>query len=568
MDSELRDRVERAARTHALLNAVKYESDADVGAVMGPLMGENPEFREHADEIPGVVGGVVSEVNGLSDAERRDELADLAPEKLAELEREDEGDDHPLPDLSNVEDGVVMRAAPNPNGPWHLGHARMPAVIGTYKERYDGRFICRFDDTDPETKRPDLEAYDAILDAIDYLGFEPDAVLRASDRLETYYDHARELIDRGGAYTCSCPGAEFSELKNAGEPCPHRGKEPERTREEFEAMVDGEYSAGEMTLRVRTDITHKNPALRDWVAFRMIDRPHPRPEAADYRCWPMLDFQSGVDDHLTGVTHIIRGIDLQDSAKRQRFVYDYFDWEYPEVVHWGHVQVDEYDVSLSTSTIKELIDDGELDGWDDPRAPTLASLRRRGIRGQAIVDAMIELGTSTSNVELSMSAVYANNRDLIDDDADRHFFVRDGVEVAVDGGPDAGRPPVHPEHEERGRRDVPVPGAVLIEPADVPAAGERVWLKGFGCVRRVDEGFEYVGDDIAAVREEDVPVIHWVPAEGGVPLRLRTPDGDVIGVAEPALADAAVDDVVQFERVGFARIDALDDDAVAYFAHE
>jgi glutamyl-tRNA synthetase len=181
---------------------------------------------------------------------------------------------------------------------------------------------------------------------------------------------------------------------------------------------------------------------------------------------------------------------------------------------------------------------------------------------------MIELGTSTSNVELSMSAVYANNRDLIDDDADRHFFVRDGVEVAVDGGPDAGHPPVHPDHEERGRRDVPVPGAALIEPADVPAAGERVWLKGFGCVRRVDEGFEYVGDDIAAVREEDVPVIHWVPAEGGVPLRLRTPDGDVTGVAEPALADAAVDDVVQFERVGFARIDALDDDAVAYFAHE
>jgi len=568
MDSELRDRVERAARTHALLNAVKYESDADVGAVMGPLMGENPEFREHADEIPGVIGGVVSEVNGLSDAERRDELATLAPEKLAELESEDEGEEHPLPDLSNVEDGVVMRAAPNPNGPWHLGHARMPAVIGTYKERYDGRFICRFDDTDPETKRPDLEAYDAILDAIDYLGFEPDTVLRASDRLETYYDHARELIDRGGAYTCSCPGAEFSELKNAGEACPHRDKDPEQTREEFEAMVDGEYSAGEMTLRVRTDITHKNPALRDWVAFRMIDRPHPREAASDYRCWPMLDFQSGVDDHLTGVTHIIRGIDLQDSAKRQRFVYDYFDWEYPDVVHWGHVQVDEYDVSLSTSTIKELIDEGKLDGWDDPRAPTLASLRRRGIRGQAIVDAMIELGTSTSNVELSMSAVYANNRDLIDDGADRHFFVRDGVEMAVDGGPDAGHPPVHPEHEERGRRDVPVPGAVLVESADVPPAGERVWLKGFGCVRHVDDGFTYVGDDIAAVREEDVPVIHWAPAEGGVPLRLRTTDGDVTGVAEPALADAAVDDVVQFERVGFARIDALDDEAVAYFAHE
>jgi len=571
MDEALRERVERAARTHALLNAVKYDSDADVGAVMGPLMGENPNFRPHADEIPGVVGGVVAEVNDLSPAERRAELEELAPEELEELEAEEEDDEHPLPDLPNVDDdvGVVMRAAPNPNGPWHLGHARMPAVIGTYKERYDGRFICRFDDTDPETKRPDLDAYDAILDAIEYLGFEPDEVLRASDRLETYYDHARELIDLGGAYTCSCPQGEFSDLKNAGESCPHRDKDAERTREEFEAMVDGDYSAGEMVLRVRTDITHKNPALRDWVAFRMIDRPHPRPEAADYRCWPMLDFQSGVDDHLTGVTHIIRGIDLQDSAKRQRFVYDYFDWEYPEVIHWGHVQVDAYDVKLSTSTIKELIDAGELDGWDDPRAPTLASLKRRGIRGQAIVDAMIELGTSTSNVDLSMSAIYAANRDLIDDEANRYFLVRDGVETALHGGPGAGHPPVHPDHEERGRRDVPVGDAVLVEPADVPETGERVWLKGFGCVRQTDEGFEYVGDDIAAVREEGVPVVHWAPAGDGVPVRLRTMDGDIVGVAEPAFADAAVDDVVQFERVGFSRIDAHEaDESVAYFAHE
>src|SRR6056297_527965 len=129
----------------------------------------------------------------------------------------------------------------------------------------------------------------------------------------------------------------------------------------------------------------------------MIDRPHPRPEAEAYRCWPMLDFQSGVDDHLTGVTHIIRGIDLQDSAKRQRFVYDYFGWEYPEVLHWGHVQIDAYDVQMSTSTIIEKIENGELSGWDDPRAPTIASVRRRGIRGQALVDAMLELGLSTSD---------------------------------------------------------------------------------------------------------------------------------------------------------------------------
>ncbi|MFC6718867.1 glutamate--tRNA ligase [Natrialbaceae archaeon GCM10025810] len=571
MDDELRERVEREAEKHALLNAVKHESDANVGAVMGPLMGENPAFREHADEVPGVIGGVVSRVNDLEYAEKRARLEELAPEELAEMEAEEEGEDHPLPDLPNAEeyDEVRMRCAPNPNGPWHVGHARMPAVIGTYKERYDGWFCVRFDDTDPETKRPDLDAYDAILADLEYLGFEPDEVFRASDRLETYYDRARDLIEMEGAYTCSCPGEEFSELKNAGEPCPHRDKDVETVLEEFESMVGGEYDGGEMVLRVKTDIEHKNPALRDWVAFRMVDTPHPREEASEYRCWPMLDFQSGVDDHLIGVTHIIRGIDLQDSAKRQRFVYDYFDWEYPEVVHWGHVQLDEYDVKMSTSRIKELIDEGELTGWDDPRAPTIASLRRRGIRGEAITEAMVELGTSTSDVDLAMSSIYAHNRELIDDETDRRFLVRDGVELPLGGSPpEEANPPLHPDHEERGVRDIPVSDAVLLEEGDLPAREERVWLKGLGCFQYTRDALQYTGEGIDVVREGDVDVVHWVPADESVPVRLRTMEGDERGRAEPCVADLEADALVQFERVGFARFDLHEDDeAVAYYAH-
>ncbi|QSW99381.1 glutamate--tRNA ligase [Haloterrigena alkaliphila] len=580
MNDELRERVEREAEKHALLNAVKHESDADVGAIMGPLMGDNPEFREHGDEIPGVVGGVVGRVNDLEYDAKRERLEELAPEELAEIEAEDEEDEHDLPDLSNAEayDEVRMRVAPNPNGPWHVGHARMPAVIGTYKERYDGWFCVRFDDTDPETKRPDLEAYDAILEDLDYLGFEPDATYRASDRLETYYDHARELIDLGGAYTCSCSGEEFSDLKNSGEPCPHRDKDVETVREEFEAMIDGEYSSGEMVLRVKTDIEHKNPALRDWVAFRMIDTPHPRKEASEYRCWPMLDFQSGVDDHLLEVTHIIRGIDLQDSAKRQRFVYDYFGWEYPEVVHWGHVQIDAYDVKMSTSTIAELIEQGDLDGWDDPRAPTIKSLRRRGIRGAAIVEAMSGLGTSTSDVDLAMSSIYANNRDLIDEETDRRFFVRDGNQVPLGGSPpDEANPPLHPNHEERGVREIPVGDSVMLEPEDVPEREERVWLKGLGCFQFTRGALQYTGEDIDVVREGDVDVIHWAPASESVAVRMRTPDGDVRGHAEPGVGDLEPDEMVQFERVGFARIDRHEDEAdddgtadaetVVYYAH-
>ena len=569
MDDHLREQVKEQAETNALFNALKHESEAQVGAIMGPLMGDNPEFREYGDEIPGVIAPVIERVNGMSHEQRRERLAELAPEKVEELAAEEEEDDQVLPDLPDAEEGEVrMRVAPNPNGPWHIGHARMAAVVGSYKELYDGSFICRFDDTDPETKRPDLDAYDAILDAIEYLGFDPDEVIRASDRLETYYDHARDLIDAGGAYTCSCPGDEFSEMKNNAEACPHREKDTEQVYEEFEAMVDGEYGDGEMVLRVKTDIEHRNPALRDWVAFRIIETPHPRPEAADYRCWPMLDFQSGVDDHLTGVTHIIRGIDLQDSARRQQFVYDYFDWAYPEVVHWGHVQVDAYDVPMSTSSIDERIESGELDGWDDPRAPTVASLRRRGIRGDAVVEAMVELGTSTSNVDLSMSAIYSHNRERIDDDTDRAFLVREeAVDLPVSGGPDAGNPPVHPDHAERGTRTIPVGKGVLVEADDLPAEGERVWLKGFGCVRYTGDSLEYTDDPLDVTREEGVDIVHWVPADGPE-VTLRTPDGDVTGYAEPGVAEYDADEMLQFERVGFVRLDSVaDEPIVACFAH-
>lgn len=569
MDDEIIDAVEREAEKHALINAIKHDGEAAVGAIMGPLMADNPSFRERGDEIAGIVAGVVERVNNLDTETKRGRLADLDADALAEIEATDDTPDHTLPALPNVDvyDQVRMRLAPNPNAPYHLGHARMPAVIGTYKARYDGWMLCRFDDTDPETKRPDLAAYEAILEDVDYLGFEPDDVVRASDRLETYYDHARRLIDAGGAYTCTCPGVTFSALKNDGEACPHRETDRATVTEEFEAMVDGEYSAGEMVLRVRTDLEHPNPALRDWVAFRMVDTPHPREEAAQYRCWPMLDFQSAIDDHVTGVTHIIRGIDLQDSAKRQQYVYDRFDWTYPEVIHWGHVQVDEYDFPLSASTIMEAIEEGRLDGWDDPRAPTIASLRRRGIRGDAITKAMIELGTSTSNVELSMSWIYSNNRDSIDAEANRYFLVRDGVTFAVSGGPDTGEPPLHPDHPERGTRSIPVDGSVTIEPDDVPAEDERTWLKGFGCVERRDDTFVYRDEAIDIVTDGDVPVIHWIGGSDGQSVRLRRPDGTEHGMAESSVANLDVDDIVQFERIGFARIDHQGEETVAYFAH-
>lgn len=571
MDSELHERIERAAEVHALFNALKHGGSADVGAIMGPLMGENPEFRPHGDEVPRIAGPIVQAVNERTEAERRERLGELAPEKLAELETDDVAEEKEglpsLPGASEV-DTVRLRCAPNPNGPWHLGSARMGAVMGRYAERYDGWLLCRFDDTDPETKRPDPDAYDAILEDLGYLGFEPNAVMRASSRLETYYEHARELVAVGGAYTCQCPAGEFSERKNAGKACPHRDRSQEETTEQLEAMIDGKFASGEIVLRVRTDLSAPNPAERDWVALRMVDRPHPLPDAADYRCWPMLDFQSAIDDHEMGITHIIRGKDLQDSETRQGYLYEYFGWEYPSVTHWGRIGVDEYALPLSTSRIREAIDADEITGWDDPRAPTLRALERRGILGDAVTDALTELGVSESDVDLSMSNIYAKNRERIDADADRYFLVRDGKRIPLVGEvPTVANPPRHPT-EDRGTREIPVGEAVLVEADDIPANGQRVWLKGLGCVRFQRDAFELTGEDIEVVRDGDVPVIHWVPGEGTVSTVVHGISGSWVGEAESGVADESVGNVVQFERVGFARIDdQAPNQTHVYFAH-
>jgi glutamyl-tRNA synthetase len=173
-----------------------------------------------------------------------------------------------------------------------------------------------------------------------------------------------------------------------------------------------------------------------------------------------------------------------------------------------------------------------------------------------------------------MSSIYSNNRELIDEETDRAFFVREdgpdvagAVRMAVSGGPDAGEPLVHPNHEDRGRRHVPVDDAVLLEAGDVPTAGERVWLKGYGCVRSEGDELVVTGDDLDVVREGGVQVVHWVPADGPR-LRLRTVDGHVTGVVEPGVTDYEESVLLQFERVGFARLDDLTTDpAVAYYTH-
>ena len=553
-------------------NAVKYESEAEVGAVMGKLMGEHPELRERGDEISGVAPGVVERVNGMSHKERLGRLEEIAPELLEELEEDDEPEDEGLPELPNVGDDVVMRFAPNPNGPPTLGSARGMVVNDEYVREHDGKLVLRFDDTDPVNKPPVEEAYGWYQEDAEWLRIEPDEVYRASDRMETYYKYAEELIEKEGGYVCTCGQNEFQELKKKGEACPHRDRDREDNLREWRRMLDGGYGVGDAVLRVKTDIEHKNPALRDWVAFRVVDTesyPHAR-VGSEYVVWPMLDFQSGIDDHLLGVTHIIRGKDLSDSEGRQEFVYDYFGWSYPEVLHWGRISIEEYG-TLSTSSLSEAIENGEYDGWDDPRVPSVRAMRRRGIRPEALRSTYIDLGVSKSDIDFSMDHVYAENRKLVDESSDRYFFVRQPTEAKLAGiGETEVEVPLHPE-KDRGTRTLHIDDSILVEPSDLPEVGEKLRLKSFCNVRVTSKDpvtLEYIGNSLDVVRDGDVDVIHWLPSDEKqlIETQVRGPQQDWTGVAEKNI-EGHEDEVVQFERVGFTRIEETGDSCIGFYAH-
>ncbi|MBD3261822.1 MAG: glutamate--tRNA ligase, partial [Candidatus Altiarchaeales archaeon] len=350
---------------------------------------------------------------------------------------------------------VVMRFAPNPNGPLTLGHARGVVVNNYLAKKYGGKLVLRFDDTDPAIKRPLPEAYGWISQDMEWLDAKPDKVVVASERIELYYGYAEKLIKSNHAYVCMCEGGEFKRYKDAGKPCPHRDRGAEENHAEWIKMVEGGFEEKQAVLRIKTDLNNPDPALRDWVAFRIIKTPHPL--AGDKYCvWPMLDFESAVEDHLQGVTHVIRGKDLQDSGKRQKYLYDYLGWTAPEIILWGRIRIEGLG-KFSTSLMHKDILEGRYTGWDDPQLPTLRALRRRGYKPESVTRFMLDLGVSNNDVSVSMETLDTINRSRIDGEANRYYFIENPIKLTIGGAREKEvKKPIHPTHRDRGIRETHV----------------------------------------------------------------------------------------------------------------
>lgn len=556
-------------RKIAIKNALEHDGRADFGAVMGRSMASFNELKKDPKGTASVVQEVVAEVNSRS----LDELKELNeeigdPKKLKKREKMD-----PMPDLVEEKEKVVMRFAPGPSGPLHIGHTRAAILNDEYVKRHGGKFILRLEDTNPE--KIDPEAYRMIPEDLKWLGVEVGSTYLQSERMERYYKISMELIEREKAYVCTCDADHWRDLKNRKKPCPHRDTGADTNLELWERMLEGSFSEGEASLMIKTDIEHKNPAVRDFVGYRIKDAVHPN-TGDRYHVYPLYNLSVAIDDHLMGCTHVLRGKDHLNNTYRQEYVYKHMGWDKPEFIHYGLVSIP--DTVLKTSIIREQISEGKYTGWDDIRLGTLRGLASRGIKPESLREYWKGVGIKPVDITFSWENLFSINRSRIDASAIRLFFVEDPVEIRISSeGSLAGKAPLHPEYPEKGYREYSLDPDNGCIPVSVPSEelkelkkGDVLRLKDLCNVLVEDPetgSFRYLGKDVETLKESGGKIIQWVEKDG-IDCEVILPDGGVHkGVAEKEAAKyARLESTVQFERVGYCKL-YMDDGIKARFSH-
>ena len=577
-DSEFGDEIKDEILACALKNAVEHDGKAMLGPVMSMLLGKHPELKPKAKELIKIVKEIIEEVNKLGKEEQVKLIKERFPSilvgrKVSEKERKE------LPPLPNVDKYTEVRTrfAPNPDFLIHLGNAR-PAILSyMYARMYKGKMILRFEDTDPKTKPPMPEAYRLIREDLRWLGVQWDYEYVQSMRLEIYYEIARELIKRGGAYVDLCARENFQLYKLKGIPCPHRDQAIEDNLELLDKMLEGVFHEGEAVLRIKTDLNHPDPSIRDWVAFRIIDTdkyPHPV-VGAKYTVWPTYNFAAAVDDHLLGITHILRGKEHAVNTVKQKYLYAHMGWKYPEVINLGRLKLE--GLILSKSKIKELIrkNPGKFSGPDDIRFGTIASLRNRGITAEAIREVIMEVGVKSTDATISWDNIAATNRKIIDKVTKRIMFVTDPIKLVIKNyvSESGITLPFHPENAGLGSRSIKIDVkdnqlGVFISKLD----GHTLYKKGMTrlmglCnvryVSHEDDTIisEYLGSGLEEARKLNLPIIQWVPTWDYAVVEVLRPEGLklqlISGLSEPAIAEVSSGERLQFIRFGFVKVEKV-----------
>ncbi len=579
-DTELRELV----RKIALLNAVRHDGKAQTGPVVGKILGEKSELRAKAKEVTALINEILKEVNNLSPDEQKRIVEKEWPEALVKEKVEAEKRLPPLPNADKYSQ-IVTRFSPNPDCVLHLGSARAIVLDHDYAQMYKGKFVLRFEDTDPRTKRPVIEFYDRIREDLVWLDCKPDEEYIQSDRIPIYYEYAEKLLKDGNAYVCTCQPEHFREQILANRPCECRDLPPEEHLSRWKRMLEGDVKEGEAVMRVKTDLNHPNPAVRDWPAARVIDIekfPHPR-VGTEYRVLPLYNLACGIDDHLMGITHIIRGKEHLTNQVRQEFMYKYLGWKYPEAIHYGRLKIT--GATLSKSKIVQGLRDGLYKSWDDPRLATFAALRRRGIMPGAIKKMIVDIGPKTSDLILSWENLYAYNRKNLDQTSDRYFFVQNPIELKIEQVPKVFtiKLHLHPDRPERGVREYTIKPKGDEKSAIFWVSQKDIDASKVGSTMRLMELFNvrienanvysaeatFVSESYEDARKLKTPLIHWIPVGEDFPCQVVMPDATIAeGIAENTCKRLKPNNIIQFERFGFVRIDEVSTKLTVYYAHK
>lgn len=542
-------------RKYALANAIEHEGTAQAKSVLGRILAEQPELRARVLELRSEIEFVVRDINRMSPAQQKKEL-----EGLGGVQQEKKIEKKGLPELDLGREKFIVRFAPNPDGAIHIGNARPAILSDEYAKKYHGKFILRFDDTDPKIKVPEKRFYKWIKEDMKWLKIKVHKEIIASKRLKIYYKHAEKIIRTGCAYVCICKD-NWKKLRDKGRACSCRDMDTKTQLSRWRKMLKNKYSEGEAVLRVKTELDAKNPAVRDWAAMRIVDKPvHPLEKRA--KLWPLYNFASAIDDHLMNVTHIFRGQEHSTNETKQRYLYNHFKWNYPAVITLGRFSLS--DMVLSKSQIREGIKNQVYTDWDDPNLGTIRAMRRRGFHPDALRHIIVDIGPKPSDITLSFENLSAYNRKTIDNLAERYFFIPNPKKIHVKNlRIKKASIPVYPGMKKGKKRTFSLSKTFYIDSDDFDEYnGIEVRLKDL-CNIKLGATSQYTGTELKAL-----PKIQWVPAKY-LTVKIRMPDKEIQGIGEMSLAKTKVGDVVQFERFGFVRIEKKSAKTIfVVFGHE
>jgi glutamyl-tRNA synthetase len=548
------DELKLLLRRIALANALKYNGKSNVGTIIAGAINEYPDLKKTIKVVSLESKDISDQVNSMKLEDIRKELEDKFPDMLEKKEKKEERN---IFAFLNIKDGDKIRTGfpPGPEKYPHIGHIKALLMNHMLAKQYNGEFILRFEDTNPELVKS--EFYDIMQDNFRWLGVEWNELMYASDHMNLFYEYAEKIINQGHAYMCFCDGETIKKGRAEGIECKHRNHTPAENLVLWREFPT--YEEGKAILRLKIDLLHQNTTMRDPTIFRIIRTPHAR-HGTKYTVWPNYDWQNAIMDGYFGFTHRLRSKEFEMRNELQRYVQKMLGFNQTNIYEFARFNLE--GVDTSGRIIREKITSGKYIGWDDPRLATIVALRRRGFVPESIKNFVLSTGITKSESTLTWDDMIVQNRRILDKTAKRFFMMHDYEKIIIHNSPHQNITlKSHPDKEELGTRSFETEQEFLIQKSDLKEITEDGLYRFMDCLnfRKSGNILSFDSLEYERFKSEGKKIMHWLPAYGNIDIEIFMNDATTIkGVAEHNIRELKVGDIIQFERFGFCKLDSIE----------